>query len=293
MRDNSRNPVPFSPAAALAWKIAMAEALLAGSESIEKEHLFIGLCSLDKLLTIRDLFRHGTVARRVLYERDAIDYSLKTPGLDPAIFRRGVRRMLHRGKRPVRKGIIHRSPDCRKYFDRAREIAQGKEITCIHLMDAILENPGPVIEGIMEPMSPQPGETNTLPITVQVIRSLHVFEKTKRQEQHARAAITRSRHTLESLPSDSGRTLQLRKQVAKKTIRVARLCLALGDLAGLVSALRELAEDAGAGGSGICALCAQIDYMRTEGIVPGVASKEVIDALMSEREREADRGEDR
>jgi hypothetical protein len=274
--------IRLSPAAVLAWKIAMFEALLTGSKFLEKEHLLIGLFSLEKVINLDDLTRNVPIAQKILHERDILDLSLKKTHMDAAAFRRNVRRALPRGEKPANVKIIHRSSDCRKYFDRAVILANGNEIACIHLLNAILENPGPRILNILEPITNDGARQAAPVITMEMTQAIQKFRNDEEQKRHLQSDITMSRHSLETLSPGSSRSLRLRKEVWKKTIHVARLSLELHDLLSLTSALRDLIESAGDIKNQLLNLITQLDYMQNEGIGPGEDTKmKVLSALQS------------
>lgn len=283
----------LSPAAALAWKIAMFEALQAGSELLEKEHLLIGIYSLEKVISLQDLARDVPVAVGVLHERDALDFSIKNFRLDASKLRRGVRGNLPPGRRAGNVRIVHRSPDCRKYFNRANELAEKNEITCIHLLQAILEDPGPKIIRVLKPASFGREQAAAPTVPVQLTLGVRQFRDTEEHRNHLQVDITRTVTTLASLPPASGQSLRLRREVQKKTLQVARLCLNLGDLSGMVPALRELAEHAGnyRDKEDVTRICAQLAYMHNEGIPLMKSSAKKIHALLTTLENHAGSGE--
>ncbi len=265
-RNNSNR---LSPAAVLAWKIAMHEALLAGSEFLEKEHLLIGLYSLEKVIRLDDLVRNVPVAQKVLHEKDMLDLSLKKTHLDAASIRHKLRRTLSQGGKPVNVKVVHRSSDCRKYFDRAAKLANGNEITCIHLLNAIFENPGPRILNIIEPAAFDRARPAASTITLELTQVLQKVRNDEVQKKHLQSDITMSRQSLESLPRGSERSVELRVEIWQKTIQVARLALGLHDLPSLTGALRELTGTAGTTKDQLLSLIAQLEYMQKEGISPG------------------------
>jgi len=275
----------LSPAAALAWKIAMFEALQAGSELLEKEHLLIGLCSLEKVIRLEDLSRDLPVAAGVLHERDALDFSLRKFSLDASKLRRGVRDTLPPGRRAGNVRILHRSPDCRKYFDRANEIAGKNAVTSIHLLQSVLEDPGPKIIRVLKPRS-SGGEPAAAPrVRAQLTLGVRQFQDADEHRHHLMTDIQRSVTTLASLPPASGQSLRLRREVQMKTLQVARLCLDLGDLSNLLPALRDLAEHAVDLRARILGLCAQLEFMRNEGIPLSDPSKDRIRSVLDNLEQ--------
>ncbi len=141
--------IKISAGASKAWDVAAEEAARSGCRSIEKEHLLIGVLSLEKVLATAE----GETSRTMKAENDAIHNVLEgvcsppSPALAQTL-RRAVRRTLvvAAEKAPGAR-VLHRSENSKAVFRRAGELSYSKgEITCLHLLAAILENPGPAIE---------------------------------------------------------------------------------------------------------------------------------------------------
>ena len=139
-----------SHAVVLAWRIAAHEATSARHQFIEKEHILIGICGLEKVLTPgaveEGLDPHLEQALRI--EVDAVKEMLKQCELDATRLRRALRKALGKGSYRHAEEVIHRSEACKSYFNRAEELtaqAGADEVTCVHLLVAIVERPGECI----------------------------------------------------------------------------------------------------------------------------------------------------
>src|SRR5271157_2388573 len=132
----------ISAGASKAMDIAAGEAARLNCRLLEKEHLLIGILSLEKTLGSLD----AETSRSITAEIDAVQNVLEGVCSRPkpmTELRRTIRRSLGgEGKEPG-YGTVHRSEECKAIFKRAEELSYSKgEITCLHLLAAILENPG-------------------------------------------------------------------------------------------------------------------------------------------------------
>lgn len=143
----------LSVGAMVAWQIAASEASVSKHQYIEKEHLLVGICSLEKVLQ-HDEKADGpnTQTRQTLREEcDALEEVLKTFELDSTIFRRQVREELGQGNYQHTSKTIHRSEACKRLFQHAAELELANfsaEISCLHLLIAILNEPGEIISRV-------------------------------------------------------------------------------------------------------------------------------------------------
>ncbi|MCX6083094.1 MAG: ATP-dependent Clp protease ATP-binding subunit [Chloroflexi bacterium] len=135
----------------LAWQIAAAEAGAAGQPTIEKEHLIIGICSLKKTLASNKRADSDPAELAALEaECAAIEGALQTLGVYSTSFRRQVRSKLGKSDRKYVENIVHRSPACKQAFERAEALAASeREVTCLHLLTAILEEPGELLAELL------------------------------------------------------------------------------------------------------------------------------------------------
>jgi len=115
---------------------------------IEKEHLVIGIMSLEKVLAGKP---EKVVLDRqqwdiMMGEYAALKEVLRSTELDPAQFRRELRGRLGNGSFQHTEKVIHRSPECKSFFQVAEEIAgNAPEISTLHLLAAIVGDPGTLL----------------------------------------------------------------------------------------------------------------------------------------------------
>ncbi len=145
----------------VAWQIAAQEASVAGYQYIEKEHMFIGLCSLGKVATYAQE-REGTspeVLEAIQAEENAIEAVLNSFKLDSTSIRRQTRQRIGQHSYRNSEGVIHRSEDCKQVFDRAAALAEkSPETSCLHFMAALMENPGGIISEFLKKNSVAPSD---------------------------------------------------------------------------------------------------------------------------------------
>jgi ATP-dependent Clp protease ATP-binding subunit ClpC len=142
---------PLTKAARMAWNIGAAEAARARHPHIEREHIVIGLLSLGKILDYLNYTQVEALPAEALREEaEEIERALASQGITSVAFRRGVRSRLRPGTFVHTETAVHRSPECKRHFYRAREIAGGgAEVRGRVLLAAILEDPGPVVSAVL------------------------------------------------------------------------------------------------------------------------------------------------
>jgi ATP-dependent Clp protease ATP-binding subunit ClpC len=143
----------------MAWKFAANEAVVAHSEFIEPDHILIGICSLEKIDLSSATEELDSLSQKALeLETSTIDDILGSFELDSTLLRRSIRQRLGKGNARNAEKIIHRSSACKQIFQRACEIADADiEITSLHLLSAILDNPSTTISNVLEESSVKPG----------------------------------------------------------------------------------------------------------------------------------------
>jgi ATP-dependent Clp protease ATP-binding subunit ClpC len=151
----------LSAAAGLAWQIAAAEASMARHPLIEREHLLIGVCSLQKTMSIiRFVKAQSLPLEEIRAEADRVEEILSTMGISGSILRRGVRSRLRPGHAPQSDQVVHRSDACKEIFRRGEEISERKgnaDTSAFHLLMAILSDPGPIVSAVLTGAGIQPG----------------------------------------------------------------------------------------------------------------------------------------
>jgi ATP-dependent Clp protease ATP-binding subunit ClpC len=131
----------------MAVQVAVVETGITRYEYLEKEHLLIGIFSLEKVeISIRDDPEHMKARYLIQRERDVIDYLLRGSRDDVTVLRRLLRGRLGDGGYTRQGGeVCHRSSDCREYFSRASQLADYQRVSCLHFLAAIAEKPGLII----------------------------------------------------------------------------------------------------------------------------------------------------
>lgn len=140
----------LSPGAVLAWKIAAYEALRLNARYIEKEHIFIGILSLEKMLKKSAFANSHETFPKVEKEWNALSGFFEITGHDPVVLRRLMRRALGEGTSSSARKGIHRSLECRQYFDSAAHFARDTALTSNDLFSALMEKPGEIIPFVLE-----------------------------------------------------------------------------------------------------------------------------------------------
>jgi len=141
----------LSPAASVAWDVAASEAGGSGHPFIEKEHLLIGACSLDKAAALlREKGRLTPELERALAaEHDALREVLARFALDPKGLRRQLRDSLGPGQHVHAGRTIHRSEACKGVFRRAAEQGEAPQTSSLHLCAALFFEPGEVLARLL------------------------------------------------------------------------------------------------------------------------------------------------
>ena len=84
-------------------------------------------------------------------EHDVIEDLLRGFELDSTQLRRQLRKRLGDGNYKRTEKVVHRSEACKKIFNRAEELAaSSREISCLHLLAAIMETPSGIISQVLK-----------------------------------------------------------------------------------------------------------------------------------------------
>jgi ATP-dependent Clp protease ATP-binding subunit ClpC len=168
----------LSVGADMAWRIAAHEAGAANLQFIEKEHILIGICGLEKVLMLSPeesgLKPEGRQALEG--EHYALEDLFRGFELDLTQLRHQLRKRLGQGNYKHAEKVIHRSDACKKIFNRAGELpTPTREITCLQLLAAILEEPGKVISQVLNDAGVKPADLRE--------RALACIAREQRQHQ--------------------------------------------------------------------------------------------------------------
>jgi ATP-dependent Clp protease ATP-binding subunit ClpC len=142
----------LSFSANLAWQLSARESAAARSEFIEPPHILIGIFSLEKF-SAQDQELDPPDRQSLQIEQNDITEFLRDFELDVTDLRRALREALGVGEFKHTEKVIHRSPASKQVFKRAGALAHSvsaKEVTCLHLFAAILEQPNSVIASVLE-----------------------------------------------------------------------------------------------------------------------------------------------
>lgn len=144
-----------------ALQIAATEAAEGKFQFIEKEHVLIGILSLGKLLMLNpEKFALKLQDRQALQaENDFIEDILREFEIDSTQLRRELRKKLGDGNYERTEKIVHRSEACKKVFKRTEELAaSSKEISCLHLFAAIMEDLQGIISQVVNETAAKPAD---------------------------------------------------------------------------------------------------------------------------------------
>lgn len=148
----------LSIAADMAWRIAAHEAAGSGYRFLEKEHLLIGIVSIEKV--IADGPEQAGIEQaawdNLKAEYSALRKVLRSQGIDQTKLRRTIRRKLGNGGYKHTEDTIHRSEECKALFVRAADVSVSKPITTLQLAAAIAENPCDILTAIFSDLGVNP-----------------------------------------------------------------------------------------------------------------------------------------
>ncbi len=144
---------PISTGTSIVWDIAVHEAVIAGAEYIEKEHIFAAVFSLDKVVSLNpgDLRINTAQMDEIKKEYAVIDGLLMPLKTSMPMIRRNVRSASRPGSHDHGKGaVVHRSRECKEIFSRAGDLSTTPRITSKDILLAVLEKPGDVVRSAIE-----------------------------------------------------------------------------------------------------------------------------------------------
>ena len=128
---------------------------------MEREHLLIGVCSLHKAVSLFRFVKEDSLSlEKIRMEADRIEGILSRMGISSTILRRGVRSRLRAGHVQQDGQVVHRSEACKGIFHKGAENSEREgaaETSAVHLLAAILSDPGPVISAVLAGAGVEPG----------------------------------------------------------------------------------------------------------------------------------------
>ena len=142
----------LSIAVDIVWQIAAWEAVAAGYQFIEKEHVVIGILSLSKVAagSPADMKLDRKQWNMICAEWAAFQEVFLALSLDATSLRRDLRKQVSKESQPPIEKVIHRSPECKAFFQIASALAEdAKEGSSLHLLAAIVGEPGSVLSALL------------------------------------------------------------------------------------------------------------------------------------------------
>lgn len=279
----------LSPATTLALRIATYEAEQAQAPFIEKEHLFIGLLSLDKVLGKEDT--HVPSSQDVAREWNAVRHLLAITGLDPVVLRRLLRQVPGAGRPAPAKTGRHRSPACKTFFDRAGILSEGRPVTCIHLFSAVMERPGDTINGVLAEgrrCTAALRESDVLlPSGELPAAASQPYAAGYDLKRELSADIKTSRDVIGLVPPVSREYALVRGALVRRLVSLALLCLQENDDAGLILALRQILPWSGTSAAALSGVIAELETRHTAGRSPDAGLQERTRELLTALDRQA------
>ena len=152
----------YTDSVVLIWQIAAWEAVRLKHGFIEKEHVFSALCKAHGLLQDKILKQIGITVpvEAIREELSPVLSALEANHINPRYLHRRIRTLLDEGRCEHKKGeVIHRSEECKRYFQKADELAKGYGAVFLyplHLFTALLLEPVPNIERVLKDLGVTP-----------------------------------------------------------------------------------------------------------------------------------------
>ncbi len=115
---------------------------------VEPEHLLMGLFKFSELQR-HEVEKFGPGGSGMMVEIEALHNELTHRAMDSTSLRRELRAKKGQGRSPFQGGVMHRSPETRRLFDQAAELAVGEgcgSLQAKYLLQAVLACPTPLIE---------------------------------------------------------------------------------------------------------------------------------------------------
>jgi ATP-dependent Clp protease ATP-binding subunit ClpC len=155
---------PFSISVDTAWKLAVWEASAAKSRFIEKEHAVIGLLSLEKVAAGKpdDLKLNREQWNGVRAEWAALREVFSACSLNATALRRELRNAIGTGTHQHSEKVIHRSAECKAFFQIAAALAgEAEQVSALHLLAAIVGEPGELLAQLLANHAVTPADLKT------------------------------------------------------------------------------------------------------------------------------------
>lgn len=143
----------FSLPVQVAWGAASYEAEQLRHHELEPEHLWVGVCSLTKVVGQQPELFTAEERHQLRQAAELVAAELAALGLKPDELRRAIRSDMAPGQ-GHHSG--HRSPAAREVFEHAAFLARGQQVQIRHLLTALLNKPCPAFDRARGLESKQP-----------------------------------------------------------------------------------------------------------------------------------------
>ena len=113
--------------------------------------MLLGICGIERAILLNS-DKDGmteTTRKEILIEHDAVDDALSALGLNSAGLGQKIREKLSRGSHAHPSKTVSRSPGVKTAFRRAVEDSPEGVANCLHLLSALLEEPGPFLTSLL------------------------------------------------------------------------------------------------------------------------------------------------
>jgi ATP-dependent Clp protease ATP-binding subunit ClpC len=164
-KNRTRNPmISHTIAVDTTWKLAVWEASAAKFPFIEKEHAVIGLLSLEKVVAgkAEDMKLNREQWNSVRAEWAALREVITACSLDATTLRRKLRKEIGMGSHQHTENVIHRSRECKAFFQIADALAgEAQAVSALHLMAAIVGEPGELLGRLLAEHNVVPSDLKT------------------------------------------------------------------------------------------------------------------------------------
>ncbi len=147
----------ISKGLSVAIQMTALETIESKRQYMEKEHLLIGICSVKKAIDSRGRLRfkadlnNPTIYNEVLAESNMIDSVMKKFNLDPTQLRRQVRDSIIKGNYIHKDKLVYPGVGYSNVYRQAFKLAEASpEVLCLHMLAAIMKDPGFIIKSILD-----------------------------------------------------------------------------------------------------------------------------------------------
>lgn len=147
----------ISKGLSVAIQMTALETIESKRQYMEKEHLLIGICSVKKAIDSRGRLRfkadlnNPTIYNEVLAESNMIDSVMKKFNLDPTQLRRQIRNSIVKGNYIHKDKLVYPGVGYSNVYRQAFKLAEtSPEVLCLHMLAAIMKDPGFIIKSILD-----------------------------------------------------------------------------------------------------------------------------------------------